>query len=66
MPKIPKCKNSKGYCDERTIDVLELNLCDYFNGKRKNSKPCCRNCTHFHIMEACKKDNTTDSVSNNE
>lgn len=63
---MPKCKNSKGYCDERTIDVQKLNLCDYFNGKRKNSKPSCRNCTHFHLLEVCKEDNKTDNVSNDE
>lgn len=59
-------KNSKGYCDERTIDVQELNLCDYFHGKRKNSKPCCRNCTHFHLLEVCKKNDKTDRVSNDD
>ncbi len=61
MPKIPKCKN-KGYCDERAFDVEDSNLCDYFHGKRKNSRLRCRNCTHFHLLEACKKDNKPDSV----
>lgn len=59
-------KNGKGYCDERTIDVFELNLCDYFNGKRKNSKPCCRNCTHFHVLEICEKNDKIDHVSNDD
>lgn len=57
-----KKKNHKGYCAERTMDVYELNLCDYFQGKRKNSKPCCRNCVHFHLLETCKKDDPIDGV----
>jgi hypothetical protein len=44
-------KNAKGYCDERSIDVQELNICDYFHGKRKNSKARCRNCIHFHVLD---------------
>ena len=44
-------KNIKGYCDERLINVGGLNLCDYFQGKRRNSKARCRNCTHFHNLE---------------
>ncbi len=52
---MPRPKNGKGYCDERCMDVLESNLCDYFHGKRKNSKPSCKNCTHFHLLEVCKK-----------
>lgn len=43
-------KNTEGHCDERSIDVGALNLCDYFQGKRRNSKARCRNCTHFHIL----------------
>ncbi len=63
---MPRRKNGKGYCDERTIDVQELSLCDYFNGKRKNSKPCCKNCTHFHLLGACKKSNDIDCISNDD
>ena len=48
-------KNAKGYCDERAIDVSELNLCDYFKGKRRGSKPACRNCVHFHQSESSLK-----------
>ena len=59
-------KNNQGYCDERSIDVQELNLCDYFNGKRKNSKPCCKNCTHFHLLEVCKKNSDIDRVPNDD
>lgn len=44
-------KNLKGYCDERCLFVFELNLCDYFKGKRKNSKVCCKNCVHFQRDE---------------
>ncbi len=44
-----KRKNKKGYCDERCIDVFDVNLCDYFHGKRKNSKPSCKNCIHFNV-----------------
>jgi hypothetical protein len=60
-------KNAKGYCDERCIDVLELNLCDFFKGKRRNSKPACRNCTHFHLIEvAIKNKNKNNSVTEND
>ncbi len=54
---MPRRKNVKGYCDERRIDVQEENLCDYFHGKRKNSKPMCKNCTHFHTIEVSNKRN---------
>lgn len=54
-------RNSTGHCDERIMDVQELGLCDYFNGKRKNNKPCCKNCTHFDL-EINKKINI-DQVS---
>lgn len=60
MPR--RCKNHNGYCNERNIDVQELSLCDYFHSKRKNSKPCCKNCVHFHLLEAC-KNNKIDRVS---
>ena len=59
-------KNSKGYCDERSIDVQELSLCDYYCGKRKNGKLCCKNCTHFHLLETCKKGNNIDRVPNDD
>lgn len=48
--------NSRGYCDTRLVDVFELNLCDYFEGKRKNSKPSCRNCVHFNLIEITAKE----------
>jgi hypothetical protein len=62
-------KNSKGFCEERTIDVRALNLCDYYelkSGKRKNSKSRCRNCTHFHNLEISQKNDTIDRVSNDD
>ena len=58
---MPRRKNGDGYCDERALDRQELNLCDYFHSKRKNSKPCCRNCVHFHLLE---KSTKIDRVSN--
>jgi hypothetical protein len=58
-----RCKNAKGYCDERSIEVLELNLCDYFKGKRRNSKPACRNCVHFHLIELSVKKNKENPVT---
>ncbi len=48
---MPRRRNLNGYCDERSIQTFEMNLCDYYNGKRKSNKPLCRNCTHFHIVE---------------
>lgn len=54
-------KNAKGYCDERSIDVQELDLCDYFSGKRRNSKARCRNCTHFHVLEELKPESDKDT-----
>ena len=46
-----RIKNNKGYCDQRCMEMLELNLCDYFETKRKNNKPICKNCIHFHSSE---------------
>lgn len=48
-------KNAKGFCKERILHVFELNLCDYFKGKRRNSKPACRNCVHFELAESSTK-----------
>lgn len=57
-------KNAKGYCDERSLDVQELNVCDYFQGKRRNSKARCRNCVHFHVLETSSDvDKNKDSVT---
>ena len=53
-------KNAKGYCDERSIDVQESDLCDYFQGKRRNSKARCRSCIHFHVLEEPKSDEDTN------
>lgn len=55
-----RCKNHNGYCDTRSIDVQELSLCDYFHGKRKNNKPCCKNCVHFRLPEVCKSNSKID------
>lgn len=55
---MPRRKNSKGYCDKRSVDVFELNLCDYYKCKRKSLKPLCRNCVHFHIDVPDKPENT--------
>jgi len=44
---MPRKSNSKGHCKERNIEILGVNLCDYFDRKKKNGKPICRNCTHF-------------------
>lgn len=57
-------RNSKGYCDERNIEVAELNLCDYFQCKRKSNKPLCRNCTHFHVIEV--KDSSPQALKQNQ
>ncbi len=59
-------RNSKGYCDERNIEVVELNLCDYFQSKRKNNKPLCRNCTHFHVIEVPVKDSSPQAFEQNQ
>lgn len=45
-------RNLKGYCTHRNFGVQELNLCDYFEGKRKNSKSACKNCVFFQIIDS--------------
>lgn len=60
---VQKSKNSVGHCDKRNIQVLELNLCDYFLAKRKNAKPACHNCVHFKLDEqSVHKDSVPDST----
>ncbi len=44
-------RNAKGSCSKRSIEVCELNLCDFFKGKRKNHKPFCRNCSYFTLKK---------------
>lgn len=61
-----KRKNSKGYCEERSIEVVESQLCDYFQGKRKNSKPRCRNCSYFHLIEAVVDKNVQNEIPKDE
>ncbi len=56
-------KNAKGFCGERILEVLEQNLCDYFKGKRRNSKPLCRNCVHFHLIEGSTNKTKKNSVT---
>lgn len=49
--KDSKSPSSDGYCDQRNIATDSSNLCDYFQSKRKKSKPQCQNCKHFQIIK---------------